>query len=93
MRISLPWLALAAQVQPKGHPEAHFEALKLTLWPTLAHSLALSGSLWLAQAHSLTLWLSLAHSLAFSGPLWLTLWLTLAHLAPCTHSLTHPLTD
>ena len=91
MRISLPWLALAAQVQPKGHPEAHFEALKLTLWPTLAHSLALSGSLRLTRSLSGSLWLTLSLSLALSGSLCGSLWLT--WLLALTHSPTHSLTD
>ena len=41
-RPALPWFALAHQVWPKGHSEAHFdglEPLKLTLWLTRAHSL------------------------------------------------------
>ena len=36
-RPALPWLALAPQAWPKLHSEAHFEALKLTPWLTLAH--------------------------------------------------------
>ena len=38
-------LALAPQVGPKDHSEAHFEAMKLILWISLPHSLALSGPL------------------------------------------------
>ena len=72
-KLRLSWLALAPQVGPKGHFEAHFETLKLTLWTSLPHSLALSGPLWLT------------HSL--SGALWLTLWLSLAHIL--AHSVAH----
>ena len=81
-KVSLPWLALAHQVWPKGHSEAYFGALKLILWlslansGSLAHSLALSGLL--CGSHWLNLWLSLARSgsllpiLAHSVSLWLT---------------------
>ena len=60
-------MALAPQVGPKGHFEADFGILKLTLWPSLPHSLALSGPLWLKHSLSGALWLTL----------WLTFWLTL----------------
>ena len=66
-RLSLPWLALAPRVGPKGHSEAHFEALKLTLCLTLWLSVAHSGSLWLTCSLSGSLWL---HSGSRSGSLW-----------------------
>ena len=62
--------------------QAHFEALKLTLWLSLALwlTVAHSGSLLLTPAHFGSLW----HTPAHSGLLWLTL--------ARTHSLTHSFT-
>ena len=40
-KLRLSWLALAAQVWPKSHSEALFEAPKLTLLLSLARPLAL----------------------------------------------------
>ena len=92
-KLRLSWLALAPQVWSKNYSEALFEAFKLTVWLSLARSLALSGPLWKTRSLSGTLWLTLWLSLAHSGSLWLTLahsgplWFTLA-----AHSGSHWLT-
>ena len=52
-KLRLSWLALAPQAWCKSYSEAHFAPPKLTFWASLAHFVALSGSL------SGTLWLTL----------------------------------